>query len=245
MIYTKPMQNNLLRVDFINCSVISNISKHYLKYIPEITKETKILFSRHELTYRSFLPLQLNKNENEIIDYLQKINKPQLHLEFMVNNNSSGYLDLILSDYSFNLWLNNLPEKIIELEISALNEEPNFILHYTHARCQSLLRLGIEEKIIKKELDLTQRDWLQLNSNWEKKLLWQLLEITDNFIDHNSLLRFAEVILEYERNCQIWGDIKKNQPSLSVNRLAIIALASFILNFLVKKVFQIELSNFL
>jgi hypothetical protein len=72
------MQNNLLRVDFINCSVISNISKHYLKYIPEITKETKILFSRHELTYRSFLPLQLNKNENEIIDYLQKINKPQL-----------------------------------------------------------------------------------------------------------------------------------------------------------------------
>ena len=235
------MQNNLLRVDFINCSVISNISKHYLKYIPEITKETKILFSRHELTYRSFLPLQLNKNENEIIDYLQKINKPQLHLEFMVNNNSSGYLDLILSDYSFNLWLNNLPEKIIELEISALNEEPNFILHYTHARCQSLLRLGIEEKIIKKEFYFTQRDWLQLNSIWEKKLFWQLLEITDNHIDHNSLLKLAQAIINFERNCRIWGDVKKNNLQITINRLALVAFASYILNFIAKNLFAQEL----
>jgi len=239
------MQNNLVEVKFIDCSIMSNLFRQIHTNIPNVDSKIKVSFTRRQLSYRTFLPRQLNVNEKDILCYLQKSNTTSPSLNFKVNNDSLGYLDFILNGHSFNLWLNNLPEKIKQLEIIPLNEEPNFILHYTHARCQSLLRLGIEEKIIKKELDLTQRDWLQLNSNWEKKLLWQLLEITDNFIDHNSLLRFAEVILEYERNCQIWGDIKKNQPSLSVNRLAIIALASFILNFLVKKVFQIELSNFL
>ena len=235
------MQNNLVEVKFIDCSIMSNLFRQIHTNIPNVDSKIKVSFTRRQLSYRTFLPRQLNVDEKDILCYLQKSNTTSPSLNFKVNNDSLGYLDFILNGHSFNLWLNNLPEKIKQLEIIPLNEEPNFILHYTHARCQSLLRLGIEEKIIKKEFYFTQRDWLQLNSIWEKKLFWQLLEITDNHIDHNSLLKLAQAIINFERNCRIWGDVKKNNLQITINRLALVAFASYILNFIAKNLFAQEL----
>jgi len=229
--------SELVKIPFSALSIPANLTEHYLQVIPGLSQ-----FFRIKQNYRSYLPLQLRKAE--IIRDLLLANVQENFLEFEVKLSSLGYVDFTLTEHSLGLWLDYLSKNISQLQVNfQAQEEPDFLLHYTYARCCSLLRLGKQERIIKDDFYTQKISWLELTTIWEKAFFWQLLELSEKQITHSSLLKLAEVTMEVERYCRIWGEVQKKYPTLAKARLALFALSGDLLAYLVQQHFQIELRN--
>ena len=236
-----------IKIVFSSCSIIANLTEYFNSCIPDVAKLKRISISRVGGIYRCYLPRQLQKNEQEILAYLQQQSKCGDFLQFEVVLSSSGYLDFCLYNSSLTFWLNKLPTYLPHLVYHySVQEEIDFFLHYVHARCHAIVRLAKQERFVEDNFYLTEVDWCELDSTWERRFFWQLLEMTESStIGQKNLLKIAQATLDVERHCRIWGDIYKINSLLAQKRLLLFVLASCILNESAKKIFQQELLTIL
>jgi arginyl-tRNA synthetase len=133
------------------------------------------------------------------------------------------------------------------------NNNRYFKLIYAQARCCSLLRSADRDQLI----ELANLDFQDFNSYWKapqplifseeffdniwhKKLVRELAIINDIIIDNfhqkweNIALSLAEKILDFERYCRIWGEVKQFNLNLSQTRLALLGLSQSYLQAIMK-----------
>ncbi|MFM7440557.1 MAG: hypothetical protein ACKO2V_18500, partial [Snowella sp.] len=183
-------------------------------------------------------------------------------LTFRVEIGESSLLDFHLSDCSFARWLQQLPQRLCQLRQPPIsefreNQDDLFFLEYVHARCCSLLRLGHREGLIQfVEPKDSQSGWqwqapttvpwldsegkFQLVDESERHLSLQFLAVADA-IDHCSVPNWrvlatdlGEAVLVFERQCRIFGEIKRKNAQLSQVRLGLTALSQLLLQVLLE-----------
>ncbi len=172
--------------------------------------------------------------------------------DLQISISGAGWLEFVLGDRFLKMWLQELPQMDFpDCSSPLLISDIPFQLHYTHARCCSLLRSGHRDRLIQlHSLDFQQLHWqwqapqpipfncLSWRLKEEKKLIRQLITIVDEIYDRSKLhwlklaTNFSEVILEFERNCRIWGEIKQHNPLLAQARLGLIALSQYYLRWI-------------
>lgn len=218
-------------------------------------------FTSH-ISYKSPLCLQIAKFEEkkpaiiaeELIDLSNKL-KIWAELDLQVNISDYGWLEFTIGDRLLINWLQQLPNITFPLyhDLSTKNQL-DFELYYTHARCCSILRLAHRDKLIElKTLDFNESGWLWhqpelipydcgcLKLEFEKKLIHHLSIIVDGIYEQKepnwlkTAYDFSKVILDFEGNCRIFGDLKRDYLKLSQVRLGLIALAQFYLRWILEK----------
>jgi arginyl-tRNA synthetase len=138
-----------------------------------------------------------------------------------------------------------------------------FAVQYAHARCCSLLRLAVRERLI--EFWETQSDgnsgfesaippkpipWLncdqklRLNHPAELRLIAELVQAVDNLEnpDAVSLLRWEKAALNLSQafetfwsECRIWGEVKITSPELAQARLGLLMATQSVFRFLLEE----------
>ena len=206
---------------------------------------------------------------NRLFNLLPQIDSElsrEISLDFTVQITLPGWIDFYLSDRALAIWLQQLPQKFLFVDslpsAQAISSESTipFALHYTHARCCSLLRLGHQQGLIQlRDLDFNQSIWqwlephpipwldyhsetliFQLIQPTEKDLIAQLVVVVESldnsyqedWIKLASGLSYA--LLNFYRNCRIWGELKQKTPKLAQARLGLIALTQFLLRELIQ-----------
>jgi arginyl-tRNA synthetase len=181
-------------------------------------------------------------------------------LDFTVRVWESSWIDFYLSDRALAFWLQRLPQIFCPTLEKPVKEA--IVLHlfssqYIHARCCSLLRLGHREGLIElHELDFSKPVWqwkqphpipflasdkFQLVRPTEQNLIRQILAVTDALDDRATenwiklATNLSEAVLEFERRCRIWGEVKQETPELSQARLGLIAIAQLLLRQLLQE----------
>jgi hypothetical protein len=121
---------------------------------------------------------------------------------------------------------------------------------YAHARCCSLLRLAEVDKIISLDdsWQITTPNWLNCDfdrtHNYfisdekfifdtliEKQLIHALMDVLDALYGNRPqnwsklLLNLAHSWLEFDRSCQIFGDLKHQNPHLAITRCGLTAIS--------------------
>jgi hypothetical protein len=176
-----------------------------------------------------------------------KTTETNSNLDLQVSISGEGWLEFSFGERFLTTWLQQLPHR----EFPQHSPPPSranfpFHLYYTHARCCSLLRGAHRDKLIKlHSLDFQQPHWqwqapqpipfncLSWQLQQEKKLLRQLMIIVDELSAQTEspwlklATNFSEVILDFERNCRIWGEIKGQNCQLAQARLGLIALSQY------------------
>ena len=217
------------------------------------------------IIYQTSIALQLANGNLEkaqqinqtIINKISLVNN-QTGLKFIVNQNHFGLLEFLIEQKEINIWLQKLPKLLIKnYSLSLSNhystdlKDEFFTLQYAHARCCSLLRLGHLDKLIQlKTLDFNQLAWFWLLPDpipfaqilWqpkeEKELIEQIIKTIDD-IDSVKSMKIAEdlskAFLKFEQYCRIWGDVKRQNPTLAQARLGLIAIVQFLLRYLLKE----------
>jgi hypothetical protein len=218
--------------------------------------------------YRSRLACQLARQQfgEELLTKLAvtplNIDNAQF-LTFALEIGEFGSLDFHLSDRSFALWLEQLPQHLCQLKQSNTeefkeNSDDFCFLQYAHARCCSLLRLGHREGLIQL-LDPTcsQSGWqwqTPASLTWldgedkfllaeasERHLTLQFLAVADA-IDSNRGANWrrlaadlSEAVLAVEGCCRILGEIRQKSPELCQCRLKLLALSQLLLQVLLEE----------
>jgi hypothetical protein len=121
---------------------------------------------------------------------------------------------------------------------------------YTHARCCSLLRLARTEKIISCDnfWQITTPNWLIcdldrscncsitdqkfiFDTGVEDKLIHALMDVLDGIYGDRPqnwsklALNLAQSWLEFNRSCQIFGDLQRQNPRLAIARCGLTAIS--------------------
>jgi hypothetical protein len=121
---------------------------------------------------------------------------------------------------------------------------------YTHARCCAKLRLACAEKIISidERWQLTTPNWLICDRDRsqncpttdrsfifqlpaENRLIQVLMDVLDGIYGERPQnwaklsFRLAECWLEFDRDCQIFGDTKRQNPQLAIARCGLTAVS--------------------
>jgi hypothetical protein len=179
----------------------------------------------------------------------------QHHQQFKVKVTTSGMIefypqDHLLADYLITLPQHSYLARFSEV-ITNLNQEENIAFQYLYNRCGQLLNLGHETKLIQlvnpqeettfyqwqkpQFLPLMQQDQLIFNHPAEIELIEKLIMIID-LLDQPQKFNLSKVgrslgtsFLNFERKCQIWGDVAKYHQKLSQARLGLIAITQFLL----------------
>jgi hypothetical protein len=225
----KKISNNLININNI---VVEILSKKY---------DDKFI-------YKSPFCLQIAKfDQQNSQDIAQEfVNLWVNFLDLQVSISSNNWLEFTIGDRFLEIWLQQLPTiKLPNFNQYFSENNLDFKLYYTHARCCSLLISAHRDNLIQlKSIDFNQRIWLWdkpdlipynccLNFKHEKNLIRQLMIIVDAIYDDkkSNWLKlasdFSDVILYFERNCRIWGEVKAQNLALSHARLGLIALAQF------------------
>lgn len=240
----KKISNNLIDINNI---VVEILNKKY---------EDKFI-------YKSPFCLQIAKfNRQNPQDIAQEfVNLWVDFLDLQVSISSNNWLEFTIGDRFVEIWL----QKLSTIKLSNFNQHLNenkldFKLYYTHARCCSLLHSAHRDNLIQlKNIDFSQRVWLWdkpdlipynfcLNFKHEKNLIRQLMIIVDAIYDDkkSNWLKlasdFSDVILDFERNCRIWGEVKAQNLALSHARLGLIALAQFYFQWILEQQLGVILS---
>lgn len=246
---------------------LSAIASAYSSLTPA---EISIYRLKHptQAIYRSRIAFQLARQQfgEELLtkSALTPLNTKNTELlTFIVEIGESGSLDFHLSDSSFALWLEQLPQRLCQLKQSKRGEfkenlDDMFFLQYAHARCCSLLRLGHREGLIQlfdptcsqagwqwqAPASLT---WLDGEDNFlftepsEKYLTLQFLAVADALDSEQAtnwrLLAedLREAVLAFERCCRIFGKIRQKQAKLCQYRLRLLALSQLLLQVLLEE----------
>ncbi|MGL4503309.1 MAG: DALR anticodon-binding domain-containing protein [Planktothrix sp.] len=175
----------------------------------------------------------------------------------------SGLLQFEFTDVGIAAWLEQIirypwtPTPIQDRQIL-----PDlFGIQYSHARCCSLLRLGDRDQLISLEASnlistlplkikpnspsipwLNPQGKLQFTQNYEYQLLTQSVNLVDllfcSAIPQNwqkIAEQFSQHFQNFYRYCQIWGEVKQNQPELAQARLGLVFITQFLLKILLEE----------
>jgi hypothetical protein len=217
------------------------------------------------LGYRSAIAIQLTKGQKlslksflkQFVNNLSKNNLEQSDfptLDFTVRVWETGWIDFYPSDRALAIWLQQLLQCLKLLNVKPVKEEisPNlFVSQYAHARCCSLLRLANREGLIQfnnlwqwetpHPISWCYCEKLQLVHLQEQHLIGQILAIVDE-LDNVSVqtsiklaINLGQSVLEFDRHCRIWGEVKTEMPQLSQARLGLIAIAQLLLQKLLQE----------
>jgi hypothetical protein len=159
---------------------------------------------------------------------------------------------LLWLDYIHTLQLNvdrvaNAPMKI---RSGSATQSPVSVAIYAHARCCARLRLACTEKIISLDdrWQITTPNWLICDCDRsqncsttdrslifelpaENRLIQALMDVLDGIYGDRPQnwarlsSKLAERWLEFDRDCQIFGDIKRRNPQLSMARCGLTAIS--------------------
>jgi DALR anticodon binding domain len=240
---------NLLLLDANHCN------------LPKIT----LYSLQSPLGYRSAIAIQLTKGQKlsltsflkQFVNNLSKNNLEQSDfptLDFTVRVWETGWIDFYPSDRALAIWLQQLLQYIELPDVKPVKEEisPNlFVSQYAHARCCSLLRLAHREGLIQLNnlwqweaphpISWCHCEKLQLVHLQEQHLIGQILAIVDE-LDNVSVqtsiklaINLGQSVLEFDRHCRIWGEVKTEMPQLSQARLGLIAIAQLLLQKLLQE----------
>ena len=190
----------------------------------------------------------------ELIDYLVSTidnSDSQLNLNLCVEIGKSGLIDFYFDHESMAIWLE---KSLVLLDIKtnvdltksflgeSLKSTPSnlnlFPAQYIHARCCTLLRLGIREKLLFFADEAQAISWLDHQNNlWLREeaeliLLRQLCLITDSFRAESGnwqklALNFSTIIAIFLAECRFIGDIQQRNPQKAIARLRLIALSQY------------------
>ncbi len=190
----------------------------------------------------------------ELIDYLVSTidnSDSQLNLNLCVEIGKSGLIDFYFDHESMAIWLE---KSLVLLDIKtnvdltksflgeSLKSTPSnlnlFPAQYIHARCCTLLRLGIREKLLFFADEAQAISWLDHQNNlWLREeaeliLLRQLCLITDSFRAESSnwqklALNFSAIIAIFLAECRVIGDTQQRNPQKAIARLRLIALSQY------------------
>jgi hypothetical protein len=213
--------------------------------------------------YRSAIALQLAKGRdfNTLLkqfvnslreNHLEKCDR--LVLDFIVRVGESGWIDFYPSDRALGIWLQQLVQCLELCDTKPVKEEilaNLFCSQYAHARCCSLLRLGHWEGLIQlnsvwqwdapNPIPWCYCDKLQLVHPREQHLIGQILAVVDELenVSVKESMKLAtnlgQSVLEFDRHCRIWGEVKKEMPQLSQARLGLIAIVQLLLQKLLQE----------
>jgi hypothetical protein len=136
---------------------------------------------------------------------------------------------------------------------------------YAHARCCARLRLACTENIISLDdrWQITTPNWLICDRDRsqncpttdrsfifelpvENRLIQALMDVLDRIYSERPQnwaklsIRLAERWLEFDRDCQIFGDTKSQNPQLAIARCGLTAIARRYLQVLLEKYLGVE-----
>jgi arginyl-tRNA synthetase len=171
-------------------------------------------------------------------------------LDVNVQVTSPGWIDFQLNDKSLGIWLQTLTQRSAQLseKLSAFpknySEAEVFPVQCAHGRCCSLLRLAQRQELIHLNDDSTWQiiapnplPWLDANGQLrlvhpaERRLIYQIARTVDELIcptcpDCVKVAKaLSEAMLEFDRHCRIWGEVKIETPQLAQARLGLVAIA--------------------
>lgn len=161
-----------------------------------------------------------------------------------------GWLDFRLHEPAIALWLQRLLVALLPANPNQPLPNPTpccFPIQYTHARCYSLLQLAHRQGIIQlheRAGDLHSWQWLApdpipwlsgesslcLTHRAEQHLIEQLLAVFDELAlseQPNGMklaVNLSEAVLDFHRQCRIWGEVLAQTPNLAQARLGLIAV---------------------
>ncbi|MGD2183092.1 hypothetical protein [Lusitaniella coriacea] len=188
-----------------------------------------------------------------------------VEFQFAVRVEASGWMEFHLRDRAIALWLEQLfAQHQTEQFDSGEKQEISanlFPIQYAHSRCCSLLRLANREGAILLDrpqeysppwiwLDPISIPWLKGEDTlrFEQAVEWQpisrFLAIADAIASETKTsptqwLKLAtdlsNAILEFERSCRIFGDVRRKNPELAQVRLGLVAIAQFLLGWLLQQ----------
>jgi hypothetical protein len=159
---------------------------------------------------------------------------------------------LLWLDYIHGLQLN--VDRVVNphqrIHRSSGNQSPISIAIYAHARCCSRLRLACTEKIISIDdrWQITTPNWLICDRDRsqdyattdrsfifelpvENRLIQVLMDVLDGIHGERPQnwaklsIKLAECWLEFDRDCQIFGSTKRQNPRLAIARCGLTAIA--------------------
>ncbi|WP_250124116.1 DALR anticodon-binding domain-containing protein [Chroococcidiopsis sp. CCMEE 29] len=150
-----------------------------------------------------------------------------------------------------------------EEKFPASSGSPLFAVQYAHARCCSLLQMAHREGLItlrQTNWDTSSAFWLAVSPNpipWlnsgqqlcldhpaERALIVQLLALLDELYCprpshqpinwHKAALDLSQTFQTFYSGCQIWGEVKNQNLSLSQARLGLVLITQSVLRLLLK-----------
>lgn len=251
---------------FLNRAIGSKIVLLYssIESISSSSQIHQVLFTLQPtlIVYRSSIALLLasyTKKTSQIIAkelidslvYTTDNIDSQFDLNLWVEIRKSGLIDFYFDHESIAIWLESslvlldtkttvdsaklFPRESLESAHSDLNLFP---AQYIHARCCTLLSLGVREKIFILADNAQSISWLDKQNNlWlteeaEIILLRQLCLITDSFVAKSInwqklALNFSTIIAVFLAECRFMGEIKQENPQKAIARLRLIALSQY------------------
>lgn len=224
-----------------------NFEENIVYKTPLCLKTSKVNQKNPSLIAEEFVNLWLKFNSQKKLNISPKVS-------------TNGWLEFVISEDLLINWLQNLPNQTLSFEhVESNSQKPSssieFKIIYTHARCCSLLKSAHQDKLIQlKTFNFHWSNWLWLKPEflpyyndfvklkYEKKLIKELVKITDKIYEENKknnwlkiASTFSDVILEFERYCRIWGEVKQKNLQLSQARLSLIALSQRYLQWIIEQ----------
>ncbi|NET47002.1 MAG: hypothetical protein F6K15_36295 [Okeania sp. SIO2B3] len=186
---------------------------------------------------------------------------------------SSGIIYFYLTDLSLANWLDYLTsfplnfeqQKLrVGVDDKSLKSTNLFPIQYSHARCCSLLRMGIRDRLINLTpagpdasgqfllFQISQPiPWqqpngqLQFSHNSEYQLIAQIASTLDRIYCVSSSKKpinwqkvadaISVAFQNFYSHCRIWGEVKVKKPKLAQARLGLVLLTQSILRFLLEE----------
>ena len=232
-----------------------------------------------------YIATELVKYCREIVN--NDIDKDIENFEFEVI--SSSIIDCNLTDFSLANWLHYLTYFPLNFEQQELQvgvdfnevrscfdyfdkslESTNlFPIQYSHARCCSLLRMGIRDRLINlapMDADTSGKFWqlqtsqpiswqqpngqLQFSHNSEYQLIAQIASTFDRIYCVSSSKKpinwqkvadaISVAFQNFYSHCRIWGEVKVKKPKLAQARLGLVLLTQSVLRFLLEEGLGVE-----
>jgi hypothetical protein len=175
-------------------------------------------------------------------------------LEILCWYTDKGYICFQLTPRSIALWLDYIytwkaPQPIelkypVDVDLS--------IAVYARDRCRSILRLACTEGLISQDISgawqIPPSQWCDRHSNCgnnrptaditpsfesgiEDRLIHALMDVLDSICgsrppdDPRLMIDLAQSWLEFHRHCRIFGDIKRQNPHLAIDRCGLTAIS--------------------